>query len=187
MTTRWTRLLGGPLAAVVAVPVLGACTAEAGGAPRAAPSTAPGHGRLTGPCTVHRETDPVSARFPELGPVASTAWCGMQPSSGARVPGPTDVRLFGVLTPQDAAAVRMYLDDPSYAFAPATPEDVPAEIRSVLPADARWLSSRKFDTLVGGGRDDGDFYFDRASGQVVFDCMNPRRKDGGPASPAASG
>ncbi|MET9881906.1 hypothetical protein ABZZ20_01885 [Streptomyces sp. NPDC006430] len=183
---RGTGLLRGVLSAVAVGAVLCACTGR-GGAPHAAPPTASGHGRLTGTCTVRTETDPIASRFPELGRIGSTTWCGMQPASAGRLagaPGPTDVRLFGVLRPQDVAAVRAYLDDPSYAFAAAVPQDVPEKIRDVLPTGARWVSSETFDALVTGGHYDGDFYVDAVSGQVVFDCMNPDRKDG--PSPAAT-
>ncbi|MCB5183031.1 hypothetical protein [Streptomyces antimicrobicus] len=166
--------------AVVAVVSCGrsAAPGPAGGAagqPRPTPSAA-----AQWPCAPRTETGPITVRFPEFGPLAATTWCGTTPPSGSRpsVPGPTDVRLFGVLTPGDAARVRAYLDDPSYAFAPSAPERVPQELRGSLPQDAVWVSSRKLDRQITGGRYGGRFHLDRTSGQVVFDCLDPVAKDG---------
>ncbi|MFJ4776610.1 hypothetical protein [Streptomyces sp. NPDC088762] len=166
--------LGRALPLVATAAVLAASTSCA---TPGAPQQQKGHGRLMGVCEARTELDQIGARFPEFGPLASTTWCGMVPAQDSRVPGPTDVRLFGVLTPQDPATVRVYLDDPSYAFTPSAPEDVPAEIGASLPPDAEWVSSEKLTRAVTGGRYDGDFLLDRRSGRVLFDCLDPHRKD----------
>ncbi|MEV5972829.1 hypothetical protein [Streptomyces sp. NPDC051921] len=132
-------------------------------------------------CEVRQETDQITSRFPSFGPLESTSWCGMsRDTSGDRVPGPTDVRLVGLLDAVDDEAVRKDLGDPVLRFEPATPTHLPAEIRKLLPAGAEWMTSEQVNKRITEDLYLGTFYYDRRSGQVLFDCSNPRRKDGPP-------
>ncbi|MFJ9741918.1 hypothetical protein [Streptomyces sp. NPDC101166] len=133
--------------------------------------------RLVGECTVRQEIDQVTARFPAFKELESTSWCGITPKSESRVPGPTDVRLVGVLNSVDDAAVRKHVEDPALSFKPLAPQDVPSEIEKALPEGAQWMASEQFDKLITGDLYSGTFYIDEKSAQVLFDCMNPIRKD----------
>ncbi|BAU86858.1 hypothetical protein SLA_5989 [Streptomyces laurentii] len=130
------------------------------------------------PCAVRHETDQVTARFPSFGPLRSTSWCDRWHDYGERgVPGPTDVRMVGILDPVDDRAVRDDLADPTLAFEPATPAGLPAEIEKLLPEDAEWRVSEPVSRRLTEERYSGTFFYDARSGQVLFDCVNPRRKD----------
>lgn len=135
-------------------------------------------GGLDGECTVRQEIDQVTARFPVFKELESTSWCGIMPKNDSRVPGPTDVRLVGVLNSVDDGAVRKHVEDPALSFTPIAPQDVPPEIAKALPAGAQWMASEQFDKLITGELYSGAFYIDKKSAQVLFDCMNPIRKDG---------
>ncbi|MCP3820394.1 hypothetical protein NLX86_20525 [Streptomyces sp. A3M-1-3] len=137
----------------------------------------PAH-RLVGQCTVRQDVDQITARFPEFRELEYTSWCGITPKSESRVPGPTDVRLVGVLNSMDDAAVRKYVEDPALSFKPLAPRDVPSEIAKVLPEGAQWMASEQFDKLITGDLYSGTFYVDKKSAHVLFDCMNPIRRDG---------
>ncbi|WP_418955423.1 hypothetical protein [Streptomyces tritici] len=135
-------------------------------------------------CAVSRKTEPVTARFPSFGPLRSASWCGypLGGGDGDRLgpPGPTDVRFVGLFEAVDEKAVRRDLDDPALRFEAATPPaDLPAEVRALLPAGAEWRASARVDATIAA--DSGRFYYDRRSGRVLFDCVNPRRQDASPA------
>lgn len=51
-------------------------------------------------CSVERDAEPIAATFGKFGEIDSTSWCLIGGSDESdRVPGPTDERLVGILTP----------------------------------------------------------------------------------------
>lgn len=97
----------------------------------------------------------------------------------SRLPGPTDTRLVGMLTAEDASVVREILDDPATGgdFDAVSPENIPVEIAKALPEGAQWVESRDFNQEVTGPLYEGRFYVDRKSHRVLFDCSNPVSQD----------
>ncbi|MFF3847790.1 hypothetical protein [Streptomyces sp. NPDC002328] len=98
------------------------------------------------------------------------------------MPGPTDVRLVGVLDVADDEVVRAELADSALYFQPHSPRDLPAEIADLLPAGAEWVMSERVNQRITEDLYPGYFAYDRRSGQVLFDCWNPHREDGPPPS-----
>ncbi|MGW0704187.1 hypothetical protein ACWD0A_33845 [Streptomyces sp. NPDC002867] len=134
-----------------------------------------------GPCEVRQEIDQITSRFPSFGRLESTSWCGIsRDTSDDRLPARSDVRLVGLLDAMDDKAVRKDLDDPVLRFEPATPTDLPTEIEKLLPEGAEWMVSEQVNKRITEDLYFGTFYYDRRSGQVLFDCSNPHRKDGPP-------
>ncbi|MFG2332522.1 hypothetical protein ACGFMM_23195 [Streptomyces sp. NPDC048604] len=130
------------------------------------------------PCKVSHKTEPITARFPSFGALRSTSWCGYALGGGHQgrdlAPGPTDVRLVGLLEAVDAESVRATVDDPTLHFTPsAPPTDLPAEIAALLPAGADWRVSKQVDARLTREFYPGTFFHDRRSGLVLFDCVNP--------------
>ncbi|MFC9248968.1 hypothetical protein ACFT7S_34550 [Streptomyces sp. NPDC057136] len=76
-----------------------------------------------------------------------------------------------------AGSVAKVLRDPAYAFAPATPGAVPQPLREFVPGQARWMSSKAYDThLLGpdpGELTSGRFFLDTAGDRLYFDTINP--------------
>ena len=136
-------------------------------------------------CEVRQETDQITSRFPSFGRLKSTSWCGytLGTRDDARIeaPGPTDTRLVGLLDAMDDKALRKDLADPALQFKPATPADLPPEIDKLLPEGAEWMVSERINATITEDLYPGTFYYDRRSGQVLFDCVNPFRKEDHPA------
>ncbi|MFE2877714.1 hypothetical protein ACFXG6_32620 [Streptomyces roseus] len=138
-----------------------------------------------GTCTVRHERDQITSRFPSFKQLESTSWCGIDPDKPSRwLPSQNDIRLVGVINAVDDQAVLKDLADPALAFRPVVPEDVPPEIAKLLPEGAEWMMSDRVNKDITEDRYLGSFYYDKRSGQVLFDCWNPSRKDG--PAPVAS-
>ncbi|MEW1636929.1 hypothetical protein AB0469_22975 [Streptomyces sp. NPDC093801] len=164
-------------AGVLAAVLLSVLTASSCG-------TAAGEGGA-GTCTVRHETDRITSRFPSFKQLESTSWCGIDPDVPSRLPSHNDIRLVGVLNAVDDQAVLRDLQDPALEFRPAVPENVPPEIAELLPEGADWMTSGPADKRITEDLYSGSFFYDRRSGQVLFDCWNPPRKDG--PAPAGTG
>lgn len=132
-----------------------------------------------GTCKVRHEIDQITSRFPSFKQLESTSWCGIEPETdNSRVPAQANIRLVGVLNAMDDKAVLKDLDDPGLQFKPAAPQEVPAEIAKLLPEGAEWMMSEQVNKRITEDLYFGSFYYDKRSGQVLFDCSNPHRKDG---------
>ncbi|MFF0205654.1 hypothetical protein [Streptomyces sp. NPDC005017] len=121
------------------------------------------------------DEEPVRARFPEFGDFTSVVWRGEALGVSDRsVPGPTDVRMAGVVRLADADARRLR-DGYSWRDAPAQPE-VPADLGPHVPAGARWRTSDGFARAVTGDRYPATFHADLERKLLVFEAVNPQPK-----------
>ncbi|SHI25890.1 hypothetical protein SAMN05444521_6345 [Streptomyces sp. 3214.6] len=131
-------------------------------------------------CLVRKETAQIVNRFDEFGRIASASWCGVVLNSGkSRLPAPSDVRLVGILTPQEADVVRAISSDPAFDFRNASLPSLPVKIKQLLPPGAKWIASDNFNSKVTQGEYVGSFYFDSAASRILFDCLSPPVKSDG--------
>ncbi|MFE6844630.1 hypothetical protein [Streptomyces sp. NPDC057686] len=137
-----------------------------------------------GTCKVRHETDQITSRFPSFKQLESTSWCGIDPDVPSRLPSQNNIRLVGVLNAVDDQAVLNDLDNSALEFRPVVPANVPPEIAKLLPKGAEWMMSKQVNKSITEDLYSGSFYYDKRSGQVLFDCSNPFRKDG--PSPAVT-
>ncbi|WP_250403960.1 hypothetical protein [Streptomyces cellostaticus] len=124
-------------------------------------------------CSVRSDPAPIERRFPAFGTPERVHWCGVVLNAGdGRVPGPTDVRLVGVveLAPAAFAGIVEDLGEDPVAQAP---QGLPGEIVEFLPGEARWRRSDRLDRSVTQGRYTGSFHVDTAHRVVLVDCVDP--------------
>ncbi|MGW2730305.1 hypothetical protein [Streptomyces sp. NPDC001494] len=136
-----------------------------------------GGGDGQGRCSARSDPAPVEKRFPVFGTPERAHWCGVVLNAGdGRVPGPTDVRLVGVveLAPEAFAGVVEDLGEHPVAHAP---EGLPDEIAEFLPDGARWRRSDRLDRSLTQGRYRGSFHVDTAHRAVLLDCVDPVRPE----------
>jgi hypothetical protein len=120
---------------------------------------------------VRQDAGPVRARFPELGDFQDVRWqASVLGGTDSRVPGPTDVRMSGVvrLTPEKADYLRTAY---RWEDAPAAPEVLGGVARR-LPSGASWRISDEFGESL---RNSAAMHVDFARNVVVFDARNPAR------------
>lgn len=161
-------------ALAVAVVALAGCGRHPGAAdgagsrePEAAVSAAPG---------IRRDEGPVRQRFPELGDVAGAEWTGEVLGSGrSSAPGPTDVRMSGVVRLTDADASRLS-EEYVWQDGPGAPV-VSSLLRARVPQSTRWQTSADFTAVVTRGRYSAAFHADFGRKVIVFDAVNPERRD----------
>lgn len=105
----------------------------------------------------------LAARVRPMGPVVSATWCaqalGTPGTSRVSVPGPHDWVFYGVVRLADPATADAWGPWQPTAGAPELPE-MPAALRSLVPAHARWSSN-------GAGA-----YLDRASATLLLDGVS---------------
>ncbi|GAA3492817.1 hypothetical protein [Streptomyces cremeus] len=119
---------------------------------------------------VREERRPVERRFPVFGEFVRARWVGVT-LSDPRLPGPTDVRMAGVvdLSSRDAERLRT-----GYEWREATAPSVPEAVTPLLPTGARWRTSESFEGAVtGGGRYAASFHVDFEKRVLVFDALDP--------------
>ncbi|MFE5602860.1 hypothetical protein ACFQ8O_27190 [Streptomyces coelicoflavus] len=161
------------VALAVAVVALAGCGRHPGVADGAGPresktavSAAPG---------IRRDEGPVRQRFPELGDVAGVEWTGEVLGSGrSSAPGPTDVRMSGVVRLTDADASRLS-EEYVWQDGPGAPV-VSSLLRSRVPRSTRWQTSTDFTADVTRGRYSATFHADFGRQVIVFDAVNPERR-----------
>ncbi|WP_331767486.1 hypothetical protein [Embleya sp. NBC_00896] len=103
-------------------------------------------------------TPALSASFPRLGTVASATWCvralGTPDKSRVTIPGPHDWAYYAVVRLADTAAVEAW--GPWQPTENPQTSEMPATLRSLVPAQGRWSSN------------EAGAYLDRASATVVL-------------------
>jgi hypothetical protein len=124
---------------------------------------------------VRTDLEPLTRRFPALGPLSGAHWLGTAPGTDSRisVPGPTDVRVVGTARLR-AGTVTAITGEAQRDFHPATPTHRPPELEEFLPKSAQWVRSDAFDSEVTGESYAGTFYLDPGTDTVYFDTTNPR-------------
>ncbi|MFE9484738.1 hypothetical protein ACFYNM_39935 [Streptomyces spororaveus] len=163
--TAWLSSRGAAAAALLTVVTVSSCTA--GGSDEA------------GTCKVRHELDQITSRFPSFKQLESTSWCGIDPDKPSRsLPSQNNIRLVGVLNAVDDQGVLKDLENPALEFKPVVPKNVPSEITKLLPEGAEWMMSDRINKDITEDVYFGSFYYDKRSGQVLFDCSNPFQKDG---------
>lgn len=121
---------------------------------------------------MRHDRKPIADRFPCLGDFQAVTWQAKALGTGApRVPGPTDLRLAGVvrLAPGDAKRLRN-------AFPWRVGGGKPSVLSGVapqVPSAAAWRVSESFTRSVTGGRYRADFFADFSRNLLVFDTVNP--------------
>ncbi len=125
-------------------------------------------------CVVRSDPAPITRRFPLFGTPRRAHWCGVLVNGGGgdRVPGPSDVRMVGVveLTAPAFAKVEAGMGAHPAAGSPGT---LPAEVVRFLPDHATWLRSPRLDRSISRGLYTASFLVDRARRAVVLDCVDP--------------
>ncbi|MEU0566877.1 hypothetical protein ABZ297_16005 [Nonomuraea sp. NPDC005983] len=112
-------------------------------------------------------------RFPIFGNVSAAHWCGIVlTEQNSRVPGPTDIRLVGIVRLSPSAWKKVLAAGGD--FEQTVPSNVPDEIRQKCAADAQWTFSEAFDTAVTGDAYSGRFYVDFVSRSILIDVVNPQ-------------
>jgi len=126
-----------------------------------------------GRCSVRSDPAPIEKRFPVLGTPERAHWCGVVLNAGdGRVPGPTDVRLVGVVELAPEAFARIVEDLGENPVAEA-PKGLPDEIVKFFPGQARWRRSDRLDRSITQERYTGSFHVDTAHRAVLVDCVDP--------------
>ncbi|MFE2439673.1 hypothetical protein [Streptomyces sp. NPDC059409] len=124
---------------------------------------------------IRRDEEPVRQRFPELGDVAGVEWTGEVLGGGrSSAPGPTDVRMSGVVRLTDADASRLS-EEYVWQDGPGTPV-VSSLLRPRVPESTRWQTSADFTADVTRGRYSATFHADFGRRVIVFDAVNPERR-----------
>ncbi|MDC0768572.1 hypothetical protein [Streptomyces sp. HD] len=125
---------------------------------------------------LRKDEEPVRARFPEFGDFAAVVWKGeaLGQNDRSSVPGPTDVRMSGVVRLTEADATRLQ-DTYTWQGTSAQP-DLPTDLRAQLPSGARWQTSTDFTRAVTGDRYTATFHADLDRKVLVFDAVNPEKK-----------
>ncbi|MET4660575.1 hypothetical protein ABID80_004301 [Streptomyces sp. PvP037] len=125
---------------------------------------------------VRRDEKVIRRYFPEFGDFEEVVWAGetLGDDSRGSVPGPSDVRVSGVvrLAESDARRLRGAYE---WRAAPDGPDVLPG-IRPHVPGEADWLTSEGFTATVTGGRYPGAFHLDLRKKTLVFDARNPTKK-----------
>ncbi|MEU2234862.1 hypothetical protein [Streptomyces vietnamensis] len=126
---------------------------------------------------IERDRKPVERRFPQFGNFTGVAWAAAPLGvADSRVPGPTDVRMSGVVTLAKADVRRLLKE---YHWAPA--EELPDVLGSVaprVPAGAAWRTSEAFTSAVTGEAYSASFHLDPVAGVMVFDAVDPTAVEG---------
>ncbi|WP_406729700.1 hypothetical protein WJ438_15570 [Streptomyces sp. GD-15H] len=170
---QWSRRVG-PVSLLAAL-VLAALTLS--GCGRGPDSADAGPGRETrAPQSadpgVRQDRQPVRTHFPELGDFSSVIWKEeILGKDTSRVPGPSDVRVSGVVRLADADVARLK-DDYAWRHEPSTPV-VLSDIRPHVPAGTHWQTSEDFTAAVTQEHYSGAFHADFEQRIVVFDAINP--------------
>lgn len=141
----------------------------------------PGHGGDPPPSpsassvagAVRHDEEPVRKRFPRLGDFERVAWqAGARGKTDARtlVPGPTDIRMSGIvwLAAEDAERLRT-------EFVWRAAEDGPKLLEGpagYVPDGASWQVSEAFESSAANA---ATFHADFDRNVVVFDAVNPER------------
>lgn len=119
---------------------------------------------------VRTDAAPITKRFPALGAPAELHWQGGAAGKDTGgVPGPTDVRIQGliVLPPEVVTAAQK-----DYQFKPATAgPDLSAELQPFAPKDAVWQVSDAFTRQVRTSSYSGTVLLDPASRTVWLDLI----------------
>ncbi|MCF2529013.1 hypothetical protein [Yinghuangia soli] len=120
---------------------------------------------------VRTDAAALSARFPELGRLASASWCvqalGSPEYGSLRSPDREDLVYYAVAR---VPASALPGTPGAWHAAPDAPADLPAALRALLPASAAsWL------------RNSGGAYADPATGTVVIAGLVPADPDAPPA------
>ncbi|NUP15657.1 MAG: hypothetical protein HOZ81_06090 [Streptomyces sp.] len=126
---------------------------------------------------LRKDEEPVRVRFPEFGDFASVVWKGETLGQDSResVPGPTDVRMSGIVRLTDTDAARLK-DAYTWQNTSAQP-DLPTDLRAQLPSDGpRWQTSTDFTRAVTGDRYTATFHADLDRKMLVFDAVNPEKR-----------
>lgn len=173
---KWSRILRNGLLCCLAAAFVTSCGSPtqvvADRSPRA--SAAPAK-----ECTVRTDSDPIKKRFPQFGEPKRSHWCSIVLGKGdSRVPGPTDVRLVGVVEVTPEVMEKISGADPS-GFAPARPEDVPSPISEAFPEirEGKWVESARFDESVTRGLYTAGFCLNRSAHLILVDSVNPAPAD----------
>lgn len=158
---------------------LASCSAPDGDR-TAAPGASRGGGRATtAGCAVRSDLSPIMKRFPLFGSPRRAHWCGVSLNGGdERVPGPSDVRMVGVVELTGAAFDRVVAAMGGRPVA-ETPDKLPGEITGFLPRQATWLRSQELDRAISRGLYTASFLVDRAHRAVIMDCVDPVLATGG--------
>ncbi|THA73050.1 hypothetical protein E6R60_25680 [Streptomyces sp. A0642] len=130
---------------------------------------------------VRTDVEPLRKVFGEAGRLSEPRWLLYDRDAvgeGRLGPPRPDPRYRAVgIARLPAGSTAKALRDPAYTFTPATPASVPQPLREFLPAQARWMSSKAYDThLLGpepGELTRGRFFLDAAGDQLYFDTVNP--------------
>ncbi|MFD8429799.1 hypothetical protein ACFV1R_19580 [Streptomyces coelicoflavus] len=161
------------VAVAVAVVALSGCGRHAGVADGAGPRES--RAAVSGAPGIRRDEGPVRQRFPELGDVAGVEWTGeVLGKRRSSAPGPTDVRMSGVVRLTDADASRLS-EEYVWQDGPGTPV-VSSLLRPRVPESTRWQTSAEFTAVVTRGRYSAAFHADFDRQVIVFDAVNPERR-----------
>ncbi|MET9734797.1 hypothetical protein ABZZ79_30410 [Streptomyces sp. NPDC006458] len=168
-----TARLATAVTAAVAALVLTGCGEQP--RPGSPDRTGDSAARADRPEGLREDEEPVRARFPEFGDFTSVVWEGEVLGANDRsVPGPTDVRMAGVVHLADADARRLR-EGYSWQAASVRPR-VPKDLLPHVPDGAHWRTSDGFTRAVTGDRYPATFHADLERRVLVFEAVNPQRK-----------
>lgn len=124
---------------------------------------------------VRTDTAPLRSRFGALGQLTDPHWLGYNPHDSGREILPDQdpqIRVVGIARLPAGTAASLTAA-PGYGFAPAEPRAVPEGLAEFLPADARWVTSVRYDEHLTKSRYTGRFHLDPVTDSVWFDTVNP--------------
>lgn len=130
---------------------------------------------------VRTDVAPLRKRFGEAGRLSDPHWLAYDRDEAERsrelLPNPdARYRVVGVAR-LPAGTVASVVATPSYAFAPASPDDVPDVLAEFLPGKPRWMSSTAYDRHLlapaAEGLSGGRFFLDPSTDSLYFDTVNP--------------
>lgn len=166
-----TDVLGTRGRHLLATVVMGAMAVAGCGAQRSDAARPEASASASAEARVRHDKQPVRVRFPQLGDFERVAWSASPlGEADARVPGPTDVRMSGIvwLTAADAASLRS-----AYAWRTANAgPDVLDGLSAHVPDDVSWQVTAVYAESAEGA---AVFHADFDRKVVVFDAVNPPR------------
>ncbi|MFI6965757.1 hypothetical protein [Streptomyces sp. NPDC050255] len=130
---------------------------------------------------VRTDVEPLRKVFGEAGRLSEPRWLLYDRDAvgeGRLGPPRPDPRYRAVgIVRLPAGSTAKVLRDPAYSFTPAAPASVPQPLREFVPGQARWMSSKAYDThLLGpepGELTSGRFFLDATGDRLYFDTVNP--------------
>ncbi|MGW2559324.1 hypothetical protein ACWCXB_08780 [Streptomyces sp. NPDC001514] len=123
---------------------------------------------------VRTDVEPLRSRFRHIGHLTDPHWLVDNPNdSGRDIPDQDpQIRVVGFARLPAGTAGKI-TGVPAYGFAARDPREVPEPLAEFRPAEARWMSSARYDQRITKALYSGRFHLDPVTDSLYFDTFNP--------------